>query len=301
MSATSMGQGADPRAEVARAKVNLYLHVRGRQPEGYHTLESFVVFPAIGDLVEADPATALTLSVSGPFGDGLSTGVDNLTLAAAKALSDRMTAEGDGPGAALRLTKNLPVAAGIGGGSADAGAALRLLSRLWPNAPIDQLEDIAFALGADAPMCLVQRPALISGVGERMAPPPPFPAFWMVLINPMQPLSTAAVFGALAQRENPAGPPPPARFSDLGHLTSWLSTCRNDLELPARALRPAIGHCLSALTWRPECRLARMSGSGATCFGMFATEAEALSAVNEIRGAEPSWWVAAAPVEACEK
>lgn len=301
--ASSASGDSAPLTEIARAKVNLFLHIRGRRPEGYHTLDSFVVFPAIGDAVEAEPASGLTLSVTGPFGDGLSAGVDNLTLAAATALSDRMKAirAGEGIGAALRLTKNLPVAAGIGGGSADAGAALRLLSRMWRGVPLDDLDDIAFALGADAPMCLAQRPALIGGVGERLAPPPPFPAFWMVLINPMQPLSTAEVFGALERRENPAGPKPPAQFADLDHLTSWLSTCRNDLEAPARALRPAIGRCLSALTWRRACRFARMSGSGATCFGIFGGEAEALSAADEIRKAEPAWWVSAAPVEAWER
>lgn len=289
-------------AEIARAKVNLFLHVRGQQPEGYHTLESMVVFPAIGDTVAASPASGLSLTISGPFGDGLSTGHDNLTLAAAAALSDRMAsgleaASGTGFGAALHLTKCLPVAAGIGGGSADAGAVLRLLARLWPNVPDDELHDIAFALGADAPMCLRQRPALISGVGEKMASPPPFASFWMVLVNPMQPLSTAEVFGGLERRANPAGPRPPARFSNLDHLTSWLGTCRNDLEAPARALRPSIGRCLSALTWRPECRFSRMSGSGATCFGMFETEIEALTAADEIRTQEPAWWVVAAPVE----
>ena len=170
-------------AEIARAKVNLFLHVRGQRPEGYHTLESMVVFPAIGDMIAATPASRLSLTISGPFGDGLSTGIENLALAAAAALSDRM---GGGNGAALHLTKNLPVAAGIGGGSADAGAVLRVLARLWPNVPGDELSDIAFALGADAPMCLRQRPALISGVGEKMALPPPFPSFWMVLVNPMQ-------------------------------------------------------------------------------------------------------------------
>ncbi|MGB0411046.1 MAG: 4-(cytidine 5'-diphospho)-2-C-methyl-D-erythritol kinase [Pikeienuella sp.] len=283
-----------PFAETARAKVNLFLHIRGQRPEGYHTLDSFVVFPGLGDRVEAAHGTGLSLSVSGPFGDGLGTGLDNLTLAAAAALSDRIATR---PGAALRLEKNLPVAAGIGGGSADAGAALRLLARMWDDVPHGDLDDIAFALGADAPMCLAQRPAIIGGVGERLAPPPAFPGFWLVMINPMQPLSTAEVFGALTERNNPAGPPPPARFLDLGHLTSWLSTCRNDLEAPARALRPVIAQCLSALSWHRDCRFARMSGSGATCFGMFATEQEALGAAQEIRVNEPGWWVAAAPVD----
>ena len=294
LAADAVGEADAPRGELARAKVNLFLHVRGQRPEGYHTLESFVVFPALGDLVEATPASGLSLSVDGPFGAGLGTGRENLTLAAAAALSDRTPGR---PGAALRLTKSLPVAAGVGGGSADAGAALRLLGRMWPGAPRRDLPEIAFALGADAPMCLEQRPALVGGVGERLAPPPAFPGFWMVLVNPMRPLPTAEVFNALERRANPPGPRPPAAFQDLSHLTSWLAACRNDLEAPARALCPVIARCLSALSWRGDCRLARMSGSGATCFGVFAAEGEALAAAADIRKAEPGWWVAAAPVD----
>lgn len=284
-------------AELARAKVNLFLHVVGLTPEGYHLLQMLVVFPRVGDVVSAEPATGLSLSIDGPFGDGLGTGADNLTLAAAAALSDRM---GGGLGAALHLQKNLPIASGIGGGSADAGAALRLLARMWPNAPHDALADIAFSLGADAPMCLNQTPALAGGIGERLSPAPPFPGFWMVLVNPMTQLSTAEVFGALHRKSNPAGAKPPARFVDLAHLTSWLSTHRNDLEAPARKLRPEIGRVLSALSWDRDCLFARMSGSGATCFGIYATEALALAAADQLRKSEPGWWVAAAEVEGWE-
>ncbi|MEM7270426.1 MAG: 4-(cytidine 5'-diphospho)-2-C-methyl-D-erythritol kinase [Pseudomonadota bacterium] len=283
--------------ELARAKINLFLHVRGQRPEGYHSLDMMVAFPRIGDLVEAEPASGLSLVVDGPFGDGLSAGADNLTLGAAEALAARMTPK---PGAALRLTKNLPIAAGIGGGSADAGAALRLMSRLWPDAPVHALDNIAFALGADAPMCLAQTPAIVGGVGEKLAPAPPFPGFWVVLANPMIPLSTASVFQALERRSNPASPRPPARFHDLGHLVSWLSTCRNDLEAPARALCPVIGRVMSALSWDQECRFVRMSGSGATCFGVYETEAAANSAADRLRTAEPDWWVTAAEIEAWE-
>lgn len=280
--------------ELARAKVNLFLHVRGRGPEGYHFLESLAVFPRVGDLLEAEPASTISLSLDGPFADALGGGGDNLVIGAARALSDRLAKR---PGAALRLTKSLPVAAGIGGGSADAGAALRLLTRLWPDVPKDSLPDIAFALGADAPVCLAQRPAIMGGVGERLSAAPAFPAFWMVLVNPMQPLSTAEVFGALERRENPSGPKAPARFLDFSHLTSWLSAQRNDLEAPARSIRPVIGKVLSALSWDETCALARMSGSGATCFGLFETEKAALAAADRLRRAEPGWWITAAEVE----
>lgn len=284
--------------ELARAKVNLSLHVRGRRPDGYHTLESLVVFPRLGDLVEAEPAETLSLTLDGPFAAALGGADDNLVAAAARALSDRIGGrERAGPGAALRLTKSLPVAAGIGGGSADAAAALRLLCRLWPDAPRETLPDIAFALGADAPVCLAQRPALMSGVGERLAAAPPFPEFWLVLVNPMTPLSTAEIFAALERRENPAGQAPPAHFADLGHLVSWLTRQRNDLEPAARRLRPVIGRVLSALGWDRRCRMARMSGSGATCFGLYGGERDALAAADALRSSEPDWWVAAAPVE----
>lgn len=280
--------------EVARAKVNLFLHVRGRLPDGYHVLESFAVFPAIGDLVEAERGEGLSLSTEGPFADALGGG-DNLVIGAAKALSDRTEGR---PGAALRLIKSLPVAAGIGGGSADAGAALRALARLWPEADARAAPEIAFALGADAPVCLRSTPALMGGVGEQLRPAPAFPAFWIVLANPGQPLATAEVFRALEQRENPGGQRAPRAFADFDHLVAWLHAQRNDLERPARQLRPVIARVLSALSWDGNCALSRMSGSGATCFGLYAAEGPALAAAERLRKAEPGWWVAAAPVEA---
>lgn len=279
--------------EIARAKINLFLHVRGVRAEGYHTLESFAVFPSVGDHLEAEPAGALSLAIDGPFGGALSSGADNLVIGAANALAARL----DGAqGAALRLVKSLPIASGIGGGSADAAAALRLLSRLWGGEA--DLDEIAFSLGADAPVCLAQAPAMMGGVGERLAPAPAFPKFWLVLANPLTPLSTGQVFSALERKENPAGPRAPLAFRDLDHLVSWLAVQRNDLEAPARGLRPVIGRVLSAFVWDKTCLLARMSGSGATCFGIFKTEVDALRAADRLRGAEPGWWIAAAPVDA---
>lgn len=281
--------------EPALAKVNLFLHVRGRRADGYHLLESLAVFPECGDLLEAEPAAGLSLSLAGPFAAGLSAGADNLVLAAAERLSAVTPGR---PGAALRLEKRLPVASGIGGGSADAGAALRLLSRLWPGADAGGLAEIAASLGADAPVCLAQRPAMMGGAGERLSPAPGLPEFWMVLVNPLQPLSTAEVFAGLERTEMEAAPRPPAAFADFAHLTSWLAGRRNDLEAPARRLRPVIGRVLAALSWDRGCALARMSGSGATCFGLYRAGAAALAAADRLRREEPGWWVAAAPVGA---
>lgn len=279
--------------EPARAKVNLFLHVVGRRADGRHVLESLAVFPDIGDLVAAVPARRLTLDIEGPFAHGLSSGEDNLVLRAAAALS---AATPGRPSAALSLVKRLPVAAGLGGGSADSGAVLRLLSRLWLGAPSAALPEIAARLGADAPVCLDSAPALMAGAGERLAPAPAFPSFWMVLANPMQPLATAEVFAALERRERPRMAPP-ATLADFDALIGWLAGLRNDLEEPARRLRPVIGEALAALSAAPACRLTRMSGSGATCFGLFETKPQATGAAKRIGAARPGWWVVAAPVE----
>ncbi|QIE55780.1 4-(cytidine 5'-diphospho)-2-C-methyl-D-erythritol kinase [Pikeienuella piscinae] len=279
--------------EPARAKVNLFLHVVGRRADGYHELESLAVFPGIGDLVRAVPAPRLTLDIEGPFAEGLSAGEDNLVLRAASALG---AATPGRPAAALRLVKRLPVAAGLGGGSADSGAVLRVLARIWPDAPVAALPEIAARLGADAPVCLASEPALMAGAGERLTPAPGFRGFWVVLVNPMQPLSTAEVFAGLEQRERPDMTPPPD-LADFDALTGWLAGLRNDLEEPARRLRPTIGEALAALSSAPACRLARMSGSGATCFGMFETGAQAAVAAKQIGAARRGWWVVAAPVE----
>jgi 4-diphosphocytidyl-2-C-methyl-D-erythritol kinase len=282
--------------EVARAKVNLFLHVRGRRPDGRHTLESLAVFPETGDVLTAEPSATRSLSLAGPFSIGLGAGEDNLALRAVEALG---AALGEPCGLALHLDKRLPVASGIGGGSADAAAALRLALRVWGReTPRDALARVALSLGADVPVCLASAPALMGGVGETLAPAPSMPEFWMVLVNPLQPVSTAAVFAALERRDNPPGPRPPAGFADLGALVAWLSTTRNDLEEPARRLAPVIGAALGALRWTPACRLARMSGSGATCFGLFETEAAATEAAAALRAREPRWWATPARVAA---
>ena len=285
-----------PLEELARAKVNLFLHVRGRRPDGRHTLESLAVFPEIGDVLVAERAPIRSLSLSGPFGLDLGSGADNLVIRAVEALASETGAE---DGAALTLEKRLPVASGIGGGSADAAAALRLAMRLWGRAPDGPgLRRVALGLGADVPVCVPSAPAIMGGVGEELAPAPPFPAFWMVLVNPLRQVPTAAVFDALERRENRAANRPPARFADLGAFVAWLARQRNDLEGPARRIAPVIASVLSALRWAPGCRLARMSGSGATCFGLFETEGAALAAARAASAAEPGWWVAPAQVRA---
>lgn len=271
--------------DLAPAKVNLALHVTGRRADGYHLLDSLVAFARVGDRLEAEPAPGLTLSLAGPFAAALGAGADNSVLAAASLLRP------PGRGAALRLVKVLPVASGLGGGSADAAAALRLLARLWRR-PLPG-PAAALSLGADVPVCLGGRPARMRGIGEDLSPVA-LPPFWMVLVNPGVPVPTAAVFAALAAKANPPLPNPPA-FPDAAALAAWLARARNDLEPPARALAPPIDEALAALTAQPGCALARMSGSGATCFGLFAAEAPALAAFAALRAARPGWWIVAAP------
>ena len=275
-----------PLAAFAPAKINLWLHVTGRRPDGYRELDSLVAFADIGDRLTAVPASGLSLSVTGPFAGALVDEPDNLVLKAARALAARC---GFVAQAALRLEKNLPVSSGIGGGSADAAAALRLCARLW-RADIgeDELAGLALGLGADVPVCLAGRTARMRGIGERLAPleppPPPAPA---VLVHPGIPVSTGRVFGALA------GPFSPSAEMHSGDLAARAAHNRSDLEVPAIALVPEIAQVLAALRAAPGLRLARMSGSGATCFGLFARETEAAAAARTVAAAHPSWWVAA--------
>lgn len=270
--------------EPAPAKVNLALHVTGRRDDGFHLLDSLVVFPAIGDEIAAAPGSGLTLEIDGPFAGGLDSGEGNLVLRAARLIgADHLT---------LRLTKALPVAAGIGGGSTDAAATLRLMARLRGLAMpgVDALPD----LGADLPVCLAARSARMSGIGE-VVTPVVLPEFWMVLANPGVPVATGAVFAGLGRRRNPPMPDLPG-FSDADALFGYLGARRNDLEAAAVALAPPIADALEALAAQPHCRLARMSGSGGTCFALFSAEPQARAAAAAIGRARPGWWVAAAPV-----
>ena len=279
--------GGAPSSEFAPAKVNLFLHVTGRRADGYHLLDSLVIFPAVGDRLEARPAAELSLALQGPFAAALAAEPDNLVLRAARGLAE---AHGLAPEAALTLEKNLPPASGIGGGSSDAAAALRVLDRLWGVTVPDGL---GIALGADVPVCLTApEPRRMSGVGEQLAPPPALPGFWMVLANPGATVSTAAAFAGRARGTSaPAPPLPPLR--DFDALIAWLRPLANDLEAPARSLCPLIAEVLAALGDAP---LARMSGSGATCFALHADEAGARAQAERLRNARPDWWIAAAPV-----
>jgi len=279
--------------ELARAKVNLHLHVLGRRADGRHLLDSLAVFPDLGDVVEVEPARALSLTVDGPFRDQLGAGGDNLVLRAAEALRARAPGA---PGAAIRLVKQLPVASGIGGGSADAAATLRALNRLWGlSLSSAELARIGEALGADVPVCVhAPRPSLMGGIGEVLRPAPPLPPVWLALANPGAPVSTAEVFARLRRRDGVEAPPPAEGFADAAALCGWLREQSNALEAPAESLAPAIAATRAALAGAPGCLLARMSGSGATCFGVFAEDRAALDAAERLR--ETGAWSAAGPV-----
>jgi 4-diphosphocytidyl-2-C-methyl-D-erythritol kinase len=276
-------------AEFAPAKVNLALHVTGRRADGYHFLDSLVVFPRIGDRIAAETADGLSLSLDGPFARDLGDGAGNLVLRAAALMES-------GQGAALRLTKALPVASGIGGGSSDAAATLRLLARLW-RAPLPEPAAL-LGLGADLPVCLSARPARMRGIGERLEPVA-LPPFWLVLANPGVPMPTGAVFAGLARRDNPPLATP-GRLANAPALAAYLAAQRNDLEPAAATLAPPVADVLSGLAAQRGCLLARMSGSGATCFGLFAAEAAAIAAADALRCARHAWWIAAAPVPGSE-
>ncbi|MDR3497937.1 MAG: 4-(cytidine 5'-diphospho)-2-C-methyl-D-erythritol kinase [Parvibaculum sp.] len=287
-----------PPRELAQAKINLSLKVLGRRGDNYHALESLVVFAEAGDVLTATAASTLALEVRGPFAAALSGEDDNLVLRAARALGRNLPGV---PAAHLVLEKNLPVASGIGGGSADAAAALRLLARLWEaTLEENELAALALSLGADVPVCLDARPALMWGRGELISRIEGLPDFWLVLANPGVAVSTADVFRALAAPPlvDMVSIPSPPRLATLDVLVEWLGRHGNDLEKPARKLAPVIGDAIDAVAATQGCRLARMSGSGATCFGIYANDVEARAAAAALRKAHPDWWVAASAVGA---
>lgn len=256
----------------APAKLNLTLHVTGRRDDGYHLLDSLVAFATIGDRVTLTPGP-LALAIDGPFAEELTTSDDNLCLRAARLA---------GAQAAIGLTKALPVASGIGGGSADAAAVLRGLVQMGHTLPPDPAQ-----LGADVPVCLAGRPAQMRGIGEVLDPVPPIPPLPALLVNPGVALSTPAVFAALDRRKN--APMPTPDWADTASFLAFLHACRNDLEPPAIALAPIIADVLAALRGAGAA-LARMSGSGATCIGLFTDPADAARAASALR--RPGWWVA---------
>jgi 4-diphosphocytidyl-2-C-methyl-D-erythritol kinase len=275
--------------EAAHAKVNLFLHVLERRPDGYHTLDSLVVFAAPADTLRAEPDETMSLAVDGPFAGALA-GADNLVLRAARALA---AATGSTRGARLTLTKALPVASGIGGGSADAAAALRALDRLWGlGLGAHRLAALGAGLGADVPVCVHGQPARMGGIGERIAAAPRLPRFGLLLANPGVALATATVFAA---RRGGFDAPAvlPGSWPDAATMARDLARSRNALEPAAIALCPPIATVLDALSALPGARLARMSGSGATCFALFDDDAAASDAARVLRAAQPGWWIAA--------
>lgn len=284
-----------PESEDAPAKINLALHVTGKRSDGYHLIESLVLFTRFGDRVDVEAADEDGFEIRGPFADGLPADDSNLVIRARDAL--RQTAAL--PPVRITLSKNLPIASGIGGGSSDAAAVLKALNRFWQlGMDPGQLAGIGVKLGADVPMCLSARPLVARGIGAELERLSAVPAVPLVLVNPGRPVSTAAVFAALENRENAPLPPLPSSF-DFHGLRNWLELTRNDLEAAARKLEPSISETIRALD-RAGSGFSRMSGSGATCFGLFETNNVAKRAALAIRERHPGWFVASTRAIASE-
>ncbi len=275
----------------AHAKINLALHVVGRRADSYHLLDSIAVFADLADRVVIAPASELTVSVSGPFAAHAPGDRNDLAWRAAEAFFGH---GGRRLNVSIHVEKDIPAGAGLGGGSADAAAVLLALneSAAPPIAP-DTLRAIGLSLGADVPMCLTGRALRARGVGEEITTLAGWPALPMVLVWPARTVSTAAVFAALPSRENPPLPDLPVAGGVISPaaITEWLRACRNDLEAPARAIAPEIGAVLDALRDTPDCQLARMSGSGSACFGLYSDFREAEAAAEQLSATRPDWWV----------
>ena len=276
-------------AVAAPAKLNLYLHVTAKRADGYHMLDSLMTFARLHDTLVVEPGDTLDLTLGGPFGPALA-GEDNLVARAARALAERA---GIAPRARIHLIKRLPVAAGIGGGSADAAAALRGLSALWQldERSID-MQGLALSLGADVPVCLAGLAASVAGVGEVLASAPMLPEASIILVNPGVPLSTPRIFAA---REGAFSQPNPLenKAKDVHALAEALRLRRNDLQAPACALAPVVAEVLRALEALPGALLARMSGSGATCFAIMENGKAAAEGAQMLGSRQPGWWVRA--------
>lgn len=289
-----------PILESAPAKINLYLHVTGRRSDGFHKLDSLVVFATIADTVYVRRGTGgidpVTLDVIGPFAAKIPSGADNLILKAANLMIKQARKKRTASISPIHISliKRIPAASGIGGGSADAAAAMRALNRLWGwHFPIDELAEMAVSLGSDIPMCLYSQALNASGRGEVISSVTELPKLDAVLINPHVGLETPDVFAALKNKSNPAAKRLPKTVGNKTNFIKYLANCRNDLETPATVLVPEITEILIALNNQTNCHLARMSGSGATCFGLFDDTESANQAVKIIRDAHPNWWVQA--------
>jgi 4-diphosphocytidyl-2-C-methyl-D-erythritol kinase len=279
-------------AEPAPAKINLALRVVGRRPDGYHEIESVVAFASVGDALSLIRGPKLELALRGPTAAAAGAVADNLVLKAAHALADRVAGLKLG---CFVLSKRLPVAAGLGGGSSDAAAALRLLARLNRLPDGDpRLMQAARATGADVPVCLDPRPRVMRGIGDILSSPLELPRVSMLLVNPGVMVATKDVFGRLRVGSRPSIPPGDAFLPTVAsatELVAALAGLGNDLEPPAIELVPAIADVLAAVRSCSGCALARMSGSGATCFGLFKTRRAAWAAAAKLRAEHPSWWI----------
>jgi 4-diphosphocytidyl-2-C-methyl-D-erythritol kinase len=283
-------------AAFAAAKVNLFLHVAPRGADGYHPICSLMVFADVGDRLALTLRGPPRLTIGGPFGSGLGDGDDNLVSRARRLI---LAAAGAGARSdfALTLTKNLPVAAGLGGGSSDAAAALRLIDRALGLAlPETTLAQLALRLGADVPACLAARPVIAEGRGQRLEPSPALPVLHAVLVNPGVASPTGEVFEAFDRSRSRAAadrPASPQTFRKTAELAAFLGQCRNDLEACAASREPHIAQSLSLLREQPETLIARLSGSGATAFALCASPRHARRLARRIGEARPDWWVAA--------
>lgn len=280
--------------EPAYAKINLALHLLSRRSDGYHLLDSVVSFVDTGDMLRAAPTQdgTFTLEIDGAFGEGLAT-ADNLVLRAAQRLQQYA---GVPFGARLHLDKQIPIGAGLGGGSADAAAALRLLNRLWNlRYSLPALAELSEPLGADVPACVFSTPLRMEGIGERITPLPHVPPLAVLLMYPRQPLWTPDVYKAM-QVQDFSGqlPPVPPIGAAVEAWLDWLHHSRNDLETAAYRLNPEVQAAVGVLAQLPDCLFARMSGSGSACFALFATAEQAEKAAAEMQRTHPQWWVRAA-------
>lgn len=283
-----MHKNPDPRNIIAPAKLNLFLQVLGRNSDGYHQIESLTVFTQFGDRLEVTESPTISLQVEGPFADECGPLEANLVLRAAHALAALAPVP---VGAALKLHKYLPAASGLGGGSSDAAAAIQLLIPLWDLRPEGKaLTELALHLGADVPVCLHRRPAIMRGIGEQLSAAPTVPDCYVLLVNPRIALSTRAVFEKLDGRFDKAPQRFPQHVSSAKKLARLLTVRSNNLERPAIELVPEIQTVLNALARQKGCLLARMSGSGATCFGLFANADEMGAAAIAIKQAHPEYW-----------
>ena len=282
-----------PNKTVAPAKVNLTLHVTGVRDDGYHLLDSLVVFTDTGDVISATPSDDLTLTVSGPFAAGVPTDGTNLILRAAELLR---RVRGVIKGAAISVEKHLPNAAGLGGGSSDAAATLKLLAELWGVKPLQASSPEVATLGADVPVCLrAPAPTRMTGIGDLLEPVAKLPNCALVLVNPKVAVPTGTVFDGLATKQNNAMERLPSDL-DFDSFADWLLAQRNDLQPPAIKSAPAIQTALDRLNKIPTVAFAGMSGSGATCFGLTKSMADARHAARVIQVAEMGWWVTPAEI-----